>query len=84
MDQEGENNYNSKLTVEQVHEICELIADELDLSVCAIAKKYKVTDSCIKNIFHKRTWKSITDEYDFSKRIERNKTLRPNLFKVLK
>lgn len=69
----GEKNSQTKLTKKEVHEICQLIIDT-DLSLTEIAKLYNMTKGSISRIYQKKTWKSITEGYDFSCRVQtRNK-----------
>lgn len=65
---EGAQNHESKLTEQQVEEICNLII-KTNLSFKEIGEKYRVGISTINNIKTKKNWKKITEKYDFSCRI---------------
>lgn len=66
---EGQSNSQSKLTEKEVIEICELLLTT-QLTCQEIANIYSVTLSTIYNISKKKTWKSITNNYDFSCRLK--------------
>jgi len=53
----GENNHNSKLTLQQVIEIREKIFDKV--IQCHIAKEYGVSPTLITNIKERKTWKHL-------------------------
>lgn len=61
----GENVGGSKLTEEQVLEICDLIQSGTD-SLTAIGEKYGVTKYCISDIKRKRSWAWLTKDYNFN------------------
>lgn len=70
---EGSNNHEAKLNEQQVKEICELLVNT-EISFEDIGKQYNVTKSTINNIKNGKSWRKITDNYDFSSRITiRNK-----------
>ncbi|HKM30372.1 MAG TPA: hypothetical protein VJZ51_06430 [Bacilli bacterium] len=64
----AEQNHESKLTVQQVEEICNLLI-KTNMPFKQIAEKYQVHDSTINNIKNKKNWKEITEKYDFSCRV---------------
>lgn len=69
---EGENNSQAKLKENQVKEICELLIST-NLSLLQISKQYNCSKSTISNIQAKKTWRKITNNYDFScRKIIRN------------
>lgn len=65
---EGSNNHEAKLNEQQVKEICELLVNT-EISFEDIGKQYNVTKSTINNIKNGKSWRKITDNYDFSSRI---------------
>lgn len=62
----GELNHEAKLNEYQVKKICNLIVKN-ELSLSKIAKIFNVEKSTISNIKRKKTWKSISKEYNFPK-----------------
>ena len=64
---QGSSNSQAKLNENQVREICQLLQNT-NLSTKQIGEKYPISSSTIVSILHKRTWKSITTNYDFSGR----------------
>lgn len=71
----GEDCQSSKLTEKEVQEICELLMAG-EKSTSNIAKIYKVGNSTIDDIYHKRTWHTITSKYNFPCR--KNKRYTPS------
>lgn len=66
---EGANNSQSKLTEEKVKQICNLLI-RTDLPLKIIANQFNVSPSVISAIKNKKTYKTITNKYDFSNRIK--------------
>lgn len=64
----GTKNGQSKLTEEQVKQICELLVNT-NLSLKTISSQFNVGTSAISAIKNKKTYKAITNNYDFSNRI---------------
>ena len=65
---EGATNHEAKLTETQVKEICDLLVNT-DISFSELQEKYNISKSAISSIRNKRSWKTITENYDFSCRI---------------
>jgi predicted DNA-binding protein YlxM (UPF0122 family) len=65
----GKNEDFSKSTItnKKCHKICELIQDT-DIPLNEIANITKCNKKIVYDIFCKKTWKEISDEYDFSQR----------------
>ena len=63
----GINNSQSKLTENEVKLICELLINT-DLTLTEIGEKFNVGPSTISAIKTKKTYKTITTNYDFSHR----------------
>lgn len=73
----GEYNGRTKLTNEDVENICKLIS-EGEWTLKGIAAKYNTTYKTIQHIYNKDCWKHITSKYDFSNYVksnERNKNI---------
>ena len=64
---DGIANSQSKLNEEEVKSICELLINT-DLTLTEIGKQFNVGPSTISAIKTKKTYKSITSNYDFSRR----------------
>ena len=62
---EGIQNHEAKLEEKQVYEICFLLT-QTNFSYQEIANKFKVNQTTISNIKNKKTWKSISKNFDFS------------------
>ena len=62
---EGSQNHEAKLDEKEVFEICELLINT-ELSLEEIANKFSVDKTTISNIKQKKSWKKITQQYDFS------------------
>ena len=60
-------NHEAKLNEREVKEICELLC-KTTLTIQEIGNKYGVEKSTISNILRRKTWKEITNNYDFSHR----------------
>lgn len=60
-----ENNSQAKLSNDQVVEICDLLINT-EKSYQEIADLFGVKKSTISNIYNKKTWKKIVENYDFS------------------
>jgi hypothetical protein len=60
----GEEVGSSKLTEQQVLEICKLIQSGTD-SLTSIGQKYGVTKYCISDIKRKKSWGWLTKDYNF-------------------
>lgn len=61
----GEDRYNSIVSNDTVEEICkEFVKNEL--TIPTISKKYNVKIGIIRDILRKKSWKCISDKYDFS------------------
>ena len=61
---QGSLNHEAKLNEQQVKEICELLVNT-NLSYQNICDKYNIKKSTISNIKNQKTWKNITNQYDF-------------------
>lgn len=57
--------YGAKLTKEQVIEICEILSTT-KISCARLAEKYKVNEETIRSIKVKKSWKEITNNYNFN------------------
>ena len=64
----GTKNGKSKLNEEQIKQICELLSNT-ELTLKTIGDQFGVGTSTISAIKNKKTYKTITDGYDFSNRI---------------
>ena len=62
---EGIQNHEAKLEEKQVYEICFLLT-QTNFFYQEIANKFKVNQTTISNIKNKKTWKSISKNFDFS------------------
>ncbi|MEE3325351.1 MAG: HNH endonuclease [Methanosphaera sp.] len=60
----GEENHEAILSNNEVLKICELLC-ERQLSLKQIGKLFGVTKSTISNIKRKKSWKHITEKYNF-------------------
>lgn len=69
----GEKSYLAKITEKQAIEISELLVEN-KLSVPEICKKCKVSYSTVNDIKRKKSWKSLTEKYDFTKHTIKSKT----------
>lgn len=65
---QGSLNHEAKLNEQQVKEICELLVNT-NLSYQNICNQYNIKKSTLSNIKNQKTWKNITNQYDFSCRI---------------
>ena len=65
---QGSLNHEAKLNERQVKEICELLVNT-NLSYQNICNQYNIKKSTLSNIKNQKTWKNITNQYDFSCRI---------------
>ena len=63
----GIDNHEARLTQNDVYEICKLLTTT-NLTCEEIANKYGVKKSTIINILHKKNWKNIANQFDFSSR----------------
>lgn len=61
----GEDNVFAKLKEKEVREICESLKKN-EKSMVELAKQYNTTRKNISMIYHKKRWKKIANEYDFS------------------
>lgn len=59
----NENHYNSKLTNQQVHEICKILEDS-SMTQIEIAKKYNVPTQIIREIRVGNNWTDISKNYN--------------------
>ena len=64
----GINNHETILNESQVEENCKILVNT-NLTLQEIANRFSVNKSTINNIKQKKTWKNITEKYDFSCRI---------------
>lgn len=62
---QGTQNHESKLTNNQVKEICELLITT-ELTLTEIGKMYNVKKSTLSRIQCHKGWREITQNYDFS------------------
>ena len=62
----GENNYNSKYTNEQIHEVCRLISLG-SYSLTEVSNLTGVGYNRVVQIYHRAKWKQISKYYDFPK-----------------
>ena len=67
----GENNGRAKLNAKIVTDICNDIMEN-KYTEQELANKYNISSSLIHNIKKKKTWKFITEKYNFPKQIEGN------------
>lgn len=65
---QGSLNHEAKLNEQQVKEICELLINT-NLSYQNICDQYNIKKSTISSIKNQKTWKNITNKYDFSCRV---------------
>ena len=61
----GEDHLWAKLTNKNVYDICCMLRDDVD-TMSDIAKKYNVSRKAIAMIYHKKRWKAISSQFDFS------------------
>lgn len=62
---EGSNNHQAKLNEQQVIEICELLINT-NLTYDQICNKYDIKKTTLSSIKNQKSWKKITNQYDFS------------------
>lgn len=62
----GEENYASKLTTQQVHEICQRLSINPHQSISALAREYGVTMGTIRGIAVGDTWQEIRSQYNIN------------------
>ena len=70
----GEDRGNSKYSNEMIRNICQDLEDD-NLSFTEIGKKYGIPRSIACNIVYSGLWKSISKDFDFSKKDYSKKTL---------
>lgn len=68
----GEANTQHRLCEKEVLQICELLQDN-SLSLVDISRMFNVDKSTISNIKRKKTWRYLTDSYNFKIKIQKNK-----------
>lgn len=69
----GEKSYLSTITEKKAVEISELLVEN-KLTIPEICKKCNVTYGTVNDIKRKKSWKHLTQNYDFSKHAKKSKT----------